>query len=145
MNCLFCTYQLDEDSNVVLHRIDDEGYMAHADCLATEELSANLDKPRYIVSVWRCGRANGGPEEGGWSYEYGDLITSIEVDEEEAVEHLREGLSIEYPYTGKRSSILGGSDYNVTVHDRHDCEYDTLIDERLNLVSFYPQHTPHYE
>lgn len=44
-------------------------------------------KTRYIVAVYDCAQARGGPEEGGWYYDTGSLVrvSSVHVDEESAI------------------------------------------------------------
>jgi hypothetical protein len=127
----------------------DEDGMYHPACLwdrsARMEFETNLYKPRYIVAVWDHDRAFGGNEEGGWWYDVGSLVLSVECHSEEAAQMIREGLEIEYPRTGRASSVLGGDDFDVLVHDRHDGDWDSRLDCRLDLIGHYPARRPYYE
>ena len=114
---------------------------------ATDELHLNMRKPRYVVAVWDCNREMGGPEEGGWSYEVGMLEAAVELHEEEAANIVREGLMVEFPYTGQRGMYSKrGPDYSVVILDRWD-QYDleSHFDERLNVIGHYPLQHPRYE
>jgi hypothetical protein len=109
-----------------------------------EENEANLYKPRYVVVAYECDREMGGPEEGGWSYEVGELALAVNVNDPDAAELIREGLSLEYPYTGQRGMYSKrGPDYSVYVIDRH--EGDSMLDERMEPLKSYPLTTPFYE
>jgi hypothetical protein len=129
------------------HVIDDDGDLSHEAChwdgKARREFEANLYKPRYVVVVYDCDREMGGPEEGGWSYEVGQLVTSVAVNDSDAAGLIREGLSLEYPYTGQRGMYSKrGPDFSVYIIDRH--EGDSMLDERLEPLAYYPLHTPYY-
>lgn len=126
---------------------DEDCYAFHEPCrwqrAARLEFEENLYKARYVVAVYECDREMGGPEEGGWSYETGSLVISVAVDDHDAANLIREGLSLEYPYTGQRGMYSKrGPDYTVTILDRH--EGDEWLDERLNPIEHYPLHQPHY-
>lgn len=115
------------------------------DCWADDEFDRILYLPRYVVVVWRCTRSDGGPEEGGWSYEEGERVLDVDFRSQDAACTVARGLEIEYPYTGKRSSVLGGADFSVQVYDRHeDAELDDVFDCRLNIIRHYPIRTPYY-
>jgi hypothetical protein len=127
---------------------DEEGSAFHPACRwnleAQREFETNLYKPRYVVAVYECDREMGGPEEGGWSYETGDLVASIAVNEEAAANLIADGLALEYPYTGQRGYYSRRDpDFSVRILDRH--EGDELLDERLEPVAYYPITRPHYE
>lgn len=111
---------------------------------ADDEFWGNWYKPRYVVAVWGAERAYGGPEEGGWYYDTRTLLKSVECATHEAAYQIREALESEYPSTGKRWSVLGGEDYDVTIEDRHGYSLGSF-DERLDLLSFTPTRRPHYE
>lgn len=93
------------------------------------------------VNVYEASRCYGGPEEGGWWFDTGYPILSIPValaplpgefpvelsmqvgprgttwDEatRAAAEVIRTRLREDYPNTGKRSSVIGGDDYDVLI------------------------------
>lgn len=75
------------------------------------------------VNVYSIDRAYGGPEEGGWWYDTGDVVHTVrcEGSDEDIVwkraEQIRRELADEYPYTGRRSSVLGGDDYDIRIED----------------------------
>jgi len=129
--------------------IDEDGYEPfHTRCYwdfqSFREFEANLYKPRYLVVVYDCDRQDGGPEEGGWSYEVGTLVTSIAVNDKDAADLIREGLSLEYPYTGQRGYYSKREpDFSVYVIDRHEGD-EEMLDERQEPVAYYPLHTPYY-
>ena len=131
--------------------IDEDTYdMSHEAChwarLARREFEANLYKARFIIAVYDCDREMGGQEEGGWSYETGELVCKVEVDDPEAARMIQAGLEIEYPYTGKRGYYSKREpDYSVRMIDRHEPEvWHDLLDERLEPAAYYPLHTPYY-
>lgn len=116
---------------------DHEGHY-HPDCAADIEFNTNLYKPRYIVTLWQTQACFGGMEEGGWYYTHGSLDTKIEVHSEEAARALCEALEIEYPYEGRDG-------WQVNYWDREN-EYDLeQMDERLELVPYFPRRRPYYE
>lgn len=114
---------------------------------------------RLYVNIYAVGRAMGGPEEGGWFYDYGMPIGAIPVGfteaEHEAVgvyaksktgeeftdawvavvraklrekaERIAEKYREQYPVTWKRSSVLGGEDYEVFIQDHFARAYPEEI------------------
>lgn len=114
-----------------------------------------------FVNVYEVGRSYGGPEEGGWwfdtgcpveSYVVGVAATHLRLDrvddgftyppaldfdavreaaERAAAEVLRDALREEYPRTNRRSSVLGGEDWEVAIEDHPG--------------KAYPEERPHYE
>jgi hypothetical protein len=84
------------------------------------------------VGVYEVGRAYGGPEEGGWWFDCGELVKVVICSSYDEAEEVREILSEEYPNTGKRSSVLGGEDYGIYFSDTFP-------------EAFFPERTPHYE
>jgi hypothetical protein len=146
--CWYCDRQI--PSGVTFGYSDDIGphhVECQADADATDEFWANLRKPRYEVTVWDCDREDGGPEEGGWSFETGTLVTSIGVESKEVAEMIKAALEIEYPYTGKRGYYSKqGPDYSVRILDRQDYYHaESDFDCRLDVITYYPIHRPHYE
>lgn len=93
---------------------------------------------RYLVGVYLCDRAYGGPEEGGWWYTTGELCRAIRVfgNLNRALEHAwRLQMRLDATLNrGRRdiSSVLSTGRYYAEVHD------DTLPD-------CYPSVRPHYE
>lgn len=87
-----------------------------------------------FVNVYEIDRCYGGPEEGGWWYDMGQVVTSRQVKEEDA-ERIRGELEIEYPKgTGRQDSgsvIYEGGDYRVCIEKVPGADY--------------PAVTPHYE
>jgi hypothetical protein len=127
---------MQEVSRVEAIWIDHEGHF-HPDCVADIEFNTNLWKPRFIVTLWSTMACYGGAEEGGWYYTSGRLETAIEVNSEEAARALVDALEIEYPYRGRDG-------YQVNYWDRHN-EYDLdQLDERLDLVPYFPRQRPYY-
>jgi hypothetical protein len=104
----------------------------------------------YIVAVYMADKAFGGHEEGGWWYDTGRLMEyrgSLTAEQAEIVaDEYRE----QYPRTGKRSSVLGGDDWDVLVLDVDD-EFDQryfLTDRTSPMIEpapYLPKQQPHYE
>lgn len=93
---------------------------------------------KYLVAVYMVDKAYGGPEEGGWWYDTGELIRIIDVfgHEQKAYDFclrlnklLRRTLN-----KGRReiSSVLSTGRYFAEVYE--DC-----------APRHYPEITPHYE
>ncbi len=114
---------------------------------ADEELYRNLRKPLNVIAVYERSRAYGGPEEGGWWYDCGELVTSLGVNSDDAVEYFAEALVREYPRTGNAGSVIySGGDYAVMIFRRDsDTDIGYWLDERLEPVQHYPRETPRYE
>lgn len=86
----------------------------------------------YFVTVYDAGRAEGGPEEGGWWFDCGVPIEWYACRTGEEAEELADRLrSGEYAETGRRNSVLGGEDYDVRVG--------------IEPGRAFPETTPHYE
>ena len=149
--CYFCDVALTPQDNVMTTTVSEHprnSLWCHTDCAADREFEDNLAKPRYVVVVWDCEREMGGQEEGGWSFETGERILDADFTNKEAAEKVREGLEIEYPYTGQRGMFSKrGPDYSVVLYDRwsDDVSDEDTFDARLDVVPFYPVVTPHYE
>ena len=83
--------------------------------------------------VYEVSRNYGGPEEGGWWFDSGNLVESKVFGSEAAAdaqcEQWRNG---DYARTGNRYSVLGGEDY--------DCYWTNEEPEE-----FFPTERPHYE
>ena len=92
----------------------------------------------YVVAVYLCDRAYGGPEEGGWWYDTGEMARIIRTfkDEERAVAHAtRMNRLLDATINkGRReiSSVLSDGRYCAEVHE--------------NIAPHhYPERRPHYE
>lgn len=84
-----------------------------------------------FVNVYEVDRIYGGPEEGGWWYNAGTVVESIEVAASEA-DALAAELEKDFPNTGRVGSVLyRGGDYRVCIEDEEGKDY--------------PEETPHYE
>lgn len=93
----------------------------------------NIEPAKWYVRVYRVDQAYGGPEEGGWWFTTGDAVgASVEVEDRETAEAVREELRKDYPDTGKSYSVLGGDDYAIHI----DTE---------PLPDSFPESRPHYE
>lgn len=105
---------------------------------AEPELSTNMwvtatGTQQWFVGVYLVDRVYGGPEEGGWWFDAGELVQQTAVNSLDEAEELRERLrSGEFPATGRASSVLGGDDFRIAVGiEPHD--------------TFFPKEVPHYE
>jgi hypothetical protein len=88
---------------------------------------------QWFVGVYSVDRCYGGPEEGGWWYDTGELVQSTAVSSCEEAEELRARLyGDEFPDTGKSYSVLGGDDYRIIIGIEPPAEY-------------FPKKVPHYE
>lgn len=85
----------------------------------------------FFVNVWDVDRVYGGPEEGGWWYDAGECIKTVVCLTREQADEIHAELSERFPRTGKRSSVLYGEDYDVTIDDEQG--------------TFFPENRPHYE
>lgn len=97
------------------------------------------ERVQWHVSVYEIDRACGGPEEGGWWYNVGELIHSIPVMDDdlsdEDIDNLVAMMRKVYPEQtgdyGVGSVLYSGGDYEVYVEDRKG--------------ESYPKERPHYE
>ena len=95
----------------------------------------------FIVAVYEVNRCYGGPEEGGWWYDAGQLIRQMRQfrNEDQAYEYSRR-LNRRLrsrnfgPNQGRRelSSVLSDGEYQACVWEDH-------------APKFYPEVRPHYE
>ena len=94
--------------------------------------------PRY-VNVYAVSRAYGGPEEGGWYFDIGEVVASHPVRGERQEAILLAAMTELYGHLGKkdrnggmgRFSVMGGSDYVICVEDEK--------------AEPFPAEYPHYE
>ena len=88
---------------------------------------------QWFVGVYSVGQGYGGPEEGGWWFECGELVQQTAVNSFEEAQELRNRLAAgEFPDTGKRYSVLAGDDYRINIDIRP-------------MVTSFPDTRPHYE
>lgn len=85
----------------------------------------------FYIAVYRVDRAYGGPEEGGWYYDCGELIKVVIASSQEEAEEIRDKLCEEYRETGTRYSVLPGDDYDVGIQTTFPADY-------------FPERTPYY-
>lgn len=87
------------------------------------------------INTYLIDRAYGGPEEGGWYYNCGEAVRSIQVTEETLPETLQEACGwAEQENRSRRSdinSVLSEGRYDVRVEDQPGVDY--------------PAEIPHYE
>lgn len=95
-------------------------------------------RTNYIVGVYLVDKAYGGPEEGGWWYNTGELCRTLRVfhTEEAAISYakrLQDKLNV-FLNKGRReiSSVLSTGRYYAEIHDNV-------------LPEHYPAVRPHYE
>ena len=93
---------------------------------------------RHIVAVYLCDRAYGGPEEGGWWYDTGELvrihhITGSESEARTRCQRLNRRLDATLN-RGRRpiSSVLSDGQYRAEVREDF-------------VPQHYPDRKPHYE
>jgi hypothetical protein len=93
----------------------------------------NTQTKKWYVRAYEVGREYGGAEEGGWWYDAGSAVTAnVEFTNfDEALAYVNK-LREEYPRTGRRSSVLGGEDYDVDYSDQP-------------LPDYFPEFRPFYE
>ena len=92
----------------------------------------------YVVAVYLCDRAYGGPEEGGWWYDTGEMVRIIRtLKDEDRAETFATRMNSLLNATvnmGRRdiSSVLSEGRYYAEVHE--------------NIAPHhYPERRPHYE
>jgi hypothetical protein len=87
-------------------------------------------QPKYLadtlwVTAYEVDREYGGPEEGGWWYDTGQVVKTVQAKAED-VDRVREALEKAYPRNGQVSSVnYRGGDYRVRVEDRPGADYPT--------------------
>jgi hypothetical protein len=85
------------------------------------------------INVYLEDQAYGGPEEGGWYYNYGHVILSIPLTESMDINAIRADLEKEYTNEGRPSihSVLSEGRFRIT--------------HELLKGQDWPEKTPHYE
>lgn len=106
----------------------------------TERQEEHDDNPLYVTVYW-VERRYGGPEEGGWWYEYYEIAVkedggleqlSFPVDSQEEAEKLKEKLSDEYPFEPNELSSVNGIGTHLVIIEDFKGEMETTT-------------SPHYE
>lgn len=87
-------------------------------------------EPKVWVTVYEVTRHYGGPEEGGWWYNWHDVLRSFYVPERVADFRVRK-LTPRYVNEGNIYSVLGGTQYHVVIEA-------TRFESQTT-------HRPHYE
>lgn len=111
------------------------GTYADADETEDEATSRVQYAPGFsFVNVYEVDRCYGGPEEGGWWYDAGQVVLSRQVPDDQIDETVA-ALEDEYPRGRGRynsgSMLYSGGDYKVLVENEPGADY--------------PETTPHYE
>ncbi|CAM4325963.1 YubB ferredoxin-like domain-containing protein [Nocardia ninae] len=75
------------------------------------------------VNVYSLTRHYGGPEEGGWWYDEGELMLSIQVTDEDEVASTVEELEQIYPSTKARYNYHGGDDHSIYIEDKPGADW----------------------
>lgn len=96
-----------------------------------EQLDENLKPIRWWVAVFEIDRCYGGPEEGGWWFDAGEVKQVVPASSYEQAEEIRDALSERWPSLDNSSSVIySGGDYRVGI-----CK---------SYPEDYPQRVPHY-
>lgn len=100
-----------------------------------EILPANTQPVRCYVNVYLVDRAYGGPEEGGWWYDYGEVVESRHC------ETLFEVLAEKKKMQAKYDALNAGLPEISSVNSRG--RYGVTLEPRK--AAAWPQERPHYE
>ncbi len=73
---------------------------------------------KFYVNVYRVTRHYGGPEEGGWWFNWYECVKSIRVPRENFGYALKEKLGKEFIGKGNIYSVLGGHDFLIFTENR---------------------------
>jgi len=92
-----------------------------------------------FVNVYWLDRVEGGFEEGGWWFDVGIPMLSMEVHEWDRVTKLRliEALRSEFPDNRRRSSV------NYLMLPAEEQDYMVTIED--HVARYFPEETPRYE
>lgn len=89
------------------------------------EAEKAFEESPFVVSVYDVTRHYGGPEEGGWYYDWYERKESHTAENEEEAKKIQEELSKKYKFDGKElSSVRGQGTYEVLIED-YVGEYET--------------------
>lgn len=87
-------------------------------------LNEKLQLCSWFANVYEVDRAYGGPEEGGWWYDTGEIKLSVPCLTWDGAWEVAEKLRKLYPHTGKSSSVIyDGGDYSVMVQQKRGEDY----------------------
>jgi len=106
-------------ASVCLHDpdlLDDEG---------VEHTRHVPDRRPFYVNVYATDRHYGGPEEGGWWYDCGEPVASTPYLTRAAARDALVVAQAQFPYTGKRNSVLGGEDWSCHISREFAVAYPT--------------------
>ena len=133
-----------EDGRMVVSQDVDDESLASLECVAcgrvypypTEHaplLLPGWDWSKWFVNVYLTDRAYGGSEEGGWWYDCGQIVRSVECETKQEANQKAEEMREEYSNEGRPEidSVLSEGRYDVRVEDRPGKDY--------------PSQRPHYE
>jgi len=93
---------------------------------------------KYLVSVYMTDLSYGGPEEGGWHYEVGEIIRTVKTFKNQDIAYgycrrLNDKLDTTLNKNRRsKSSVLSEGEYTACVHKNF-------------APQSYPETTPHYE
>lgn len=102
-----------------------------------------MDKPKtFIVAVYDCDRAYGGPEEGGWWYNTGTLIRVCRVFKNQ---------DMAYAWASRMNNKLKNKIIGPNVDKKYDIS--SVLSEGIywaevwedRAPDHYPDRRPHYE
>lgn len=109
--------------------------------MATQEIEvpviyeSDIEGPEYPrwITVFLHDRVYGGPEEGGWYYEAGDVQTRVEVQSAEEQAVILKIFNRNYSNEGRPSvsSVLSQGQYEIRISKA--------------MIENYPEVIPHYE
>lgn len=91
-------------------------------------------EPACFIGVYEVDTVYGGPEEGGWWYDTGELIRVEVVHCETCAIRRTNELREEYPDTGKRTSFGRDKD-----------DWSVVRVQGRVPEAYYPETVPHYE
>lgn len=134
--CPKCHADMWEQGFAEMVDVDGKPHNKHSmecgECDNTEEVFIPADA---YVSVYSVGRAYGGPEEGGWWYDYGTPQASVPVNTWAEAEQWRERLEKDERFSNEgrrdRHSVIGDENFEVYLED--------------HCAESFPSSRPHYE
>lgn len=97
-----------------------------------EILDSSLTPIRWWVAVYEEDQGYGGPEEGGWWFDIGEVKQVVPCSSYEQAENMRELLRTEWKDEGRPtySVLYSGGNYRISIEK--------------NYPKDYPQRVPHY-
>lgn len=98
---------------------------------------------KYAIAIYERDQAYGGPEEGGWWYDCGNLERIVAVTRNpDKAERMARRMNQRFNHLDRKrhvsvsSTAYSGGSYTVHIHE---------IDHRHTVPTHYPAQTPHYE